>query len=133
LEESERLEAVAMEWTWLNSLSLLVWLILVAGFICRRHRAAHIPLMGSAMLTDLGMVLYLEIRRGVVESLPSREMTPLLAIHICVSVVVLVLYGVQVATGIRNTRGRRSAWHRRWGPLILWCRLGNLVTSLVAV
>lgn len=86
-------------------------------------------LMISAISIDVGIVLYLEIARGVVESIPKRPMTPLLVVHILLSVLVLVMYGVQVYGGINNARGRRSVAHRKMMPWLLVTRFGNLVTS----
>jgi len=57
--------------------------------------------------------------------------TPLLVIHILISVTVLVLYGVQVVTGYRNARGRRNAWHPLIARLFLPLRFANLVTSFL--
>ena len=99
--------------------------------ILRRRRNVHIPLMLSAIGIDLAMVLYLEITRHVVESVPKRPMTPLLGIHISISVMVLVFYGVQVYTGIQNSRGRRSRVHPRVAWVLVITRLGNLVTSFM--
>jgi len=115
----------------LKLLSALVCLILVIGVLNRRRKRIHIPLMLAAMAIDVGMVLYLEIRRGVVESIPRRPLTPLLLIHITISVLVLILYGVQVVTGFRNAKGRRSAWHPRTAALLLPLRFTNLITSFM--
>ena len=52
-------------------------------------------------------------------------------IHILISVTVLVLYGVQVVTGYRNARGRRSAWHPRIARLFLPLRFANLIASFL--
>jgi len=115
----------------LKLLSVLVCVLLVVGVLNRRHRRVHIPMMFSAFLIDLGMVLYLEIRRGVVESIPGRPMTPLLIIHISISTLVLVLYGAQIYTGIQNAKGRRSAWHPKVAVAFLALRFGNLFTSFM--
>jgi len=113
----------------LKLLSVFVCLLLLVGVAYRRRRRIHIPLMLSAFAIDLSMVFYLEIRRGVVESIPSRPMTTLLFVHILISVLVLVLYGVQITTGIRNLRGPRRPWHRKAGMTFLLLRFGNLITS----
>ena len=115
----------------LKLLSALVCLILVMGVLNRRRKRVHIPLMLAAMGIDVAMVLYLEIRRGVVESIPNRPMTPLLAIHVTISVLVLILYGVQVVTGYRNAKGRRSPWHPRIATLLLPLRFANFATSFM--
>lgn len=115
----------------LKLLSVLVCVILVIGVLNRRRKRIHIPLMLTAMAIDVGMVLYLEIRRGVVESIPRRPMTLLLAVHVTISLLVLILYGVQVVTGYRNARGRRSGWHPRIAALFLPLRFANLITSFM--
>jgi len=55
----------------LKLLSVAVCVILVIGVLNRRRKRIHIPLMLTAMGIDVGMVLYLEIHRGVVESIPQ--------------------------------------------------------------
>ena len=115
----------------LKLLSVLVCVILVIGVLNRRRKRIHIPLMLTAMVIDVWMVVYLEVRRGVVESIPQRPMTPLLVIHILISVCVLVLYGVQVFTGYRNAKGRRSVWHAPAAKLFLPLRFANLITSFM--
>ena len=115
----------------LKLLSVLVCVILVIGVLNRRRKRIHIPMMLTAMAIDVGMVLYLEIRRGVVESIPKRPMTLLLFVHLTVSVLVLILYAAQVVTGYRNAKGRRSAWHPRIAALFLPLRFANLITSFM--
>lgn len=112
-------------------LSAAVCTMLTVGVIYRRRRTIHIPLMMSAFLIDLGVVIYLEVRRGVVESIPKRDMTPLLAFHIAISVIVLILYFTQAYSGIRRWKGRRSDWHY-WAAYGLYpLRLINFVTSIL--
>ena len=113
--------------------NFLVVVIVVVGVLNRRTRRIHIPLMLGALCIDLAMVLYLEITRHVVETLPGREMTPLLVIHVLISVVVLVLYGVQVTTGIKNARGKRTTVHRKGMIWFVLFRVGNAITSVLIV
>ncbi len=115
----------------LKLLSVFVCVLLVVGVLKRRKPRVHIPLMVSAFLIDLAMVVYLEVRRGVVESIPGREMTFLLIFHIFLSTVVLILYGVQIFTGLKNARGNRRPWHRKAAVAFLITRFGNLVTSFL--
>ena len=113
----------------LKLLSAFVCVLIVIGLLNRRRKRVHIPLMLSAFIIDLSIVLYLEIRRGVIESIPDRPMTPLLIVHIIISVAVLVLYGIQVYTGIQNAKGRRSAWHPKVARVFVVLRFANLLTS----
>ena len=118
---------------WLNYLSIAVCVLLLGGYLNRRRKSLHITLMVTAMATDVAMVLYLEITRAVIESLPGRGVTPLLGTHIAMSVAVLVLYGVQVATGIKKARGKPSTRHGKVALWLLVLRLGNLVTSFFVI
>lgn len=114
-------------------LNLFVCLLVVVGVMNRKRKRRHIALMATALTIDLGMVVYLEFARGVVESIPSRPMTALLAVHIGISSLVLVLYGCQVITGIKKARGGQSRLH---GQLMIWfliLRFGNLVTSYFVI
>jgi hypothetical protein len=111
----------------LKWLSILACLLILVGVACRRRRI-HVPLMLAALTIDLSIVAVIEFGRGAVESAKNR-MGPLMAVHIAISVLVLVLYAVQIWTGIQNLRGRRSRWHRYSGVSFVVLRLGNLVTS----
>ena len=111
--------------------SAFVCVLLVIGVLSRGRARLHIPMMIGALAIDLGMVLYLEIRRGVVESIPQRELTTLLILHLALSAVVLALYAVQVVTGIRKARGRDSAWHFKAAVVFLIARFGNLITAFL--
>lgn len=112
-------------------ISILVCIILATGVLVRRRRRVHVPLMLTAFAIDLGIVLYLEITRHVVETLPDRPMTALLVVHILLSVTVLVLYVIQVVTGIKKLRGRTVPNHLKVAVVFMICRLGNLATSMM--
>ena len=114
-------------------LSIFVCVMLATGVLFRRRRRVHIPLMLTAFAIDLGIVLYLEIARHVIESLVDRPMTTLLVVHILLSVLVLVLYVVQVVTGIKKFRGQPVAIHLKVAVVFMICRLGNLATSMMVV
>jgi hypothetical protein len=114
----------------LKLLSIAAFLVLLTGYTLRRRKAVHIPLMLTALAIDLGIVVYIEVQRGAIAAAKAR-MGPLMAVHIAISVAVLVLYGVQVASGIRKARGGGGRRHGASGTALLWLRFGNLVTSFV--
>lgn len=116
----------------IHYVSLLVCILLIVGVRYRTRRRVHIPLMLSAILIDVGMVLYIELSRGAIKSAQAK-MGPLMMVHIAISVSVLVLYAIQVYSGIRKFRGGTSALHRRvmWPTLVL--RIGNFVTSIMVM
>ena len=116
--------------TLLKGVSVLVCVLLAVGVVHRRRRRVHIPLMLSAFGIDLGMVLWIELSRHVIEELPSR-MTPFLGVHVTFSVATLVLYVVLIVTGVRNALGRTSWVHPRAAVAFGVARAGNLCTSLL--
>jgi uncharacterized membrane protein YozB (DUF420 family) len=118
----------------LKILSALVCILVVVGLFKRTKRRTHITMMASALTIDLGIVLYLEITRHVVESVPSRDPSGLLLFHIALSVVVLVLYGVQVYTGItRKLKNLPCPLHKKAAVLFVITRFGNLITSIIVM
>ena len=117
----------------INSISSGVFVLLIIGVLNRRRVRVHVPIMVSAITIDVGLVLYLELARGVIESIPGREKSPLLMFHIFLSVTVLVLYGIQIVTGIKKARGKPNATH---GKVMIWLlviRFGNLITSFLVM
>ena len=117
----------------INSISSGVFVLLIIGVLNRRRVRVHVPIMVSAITIDVGLVLYLELARGVIESIPGREKSPLLMFHILLSVTVLVLYGIQIVTGIKKARGKPNATH---GKVMIWLlviRFGNLITSFLVM
>jgi len=117
----------------IHVLSLLVCLLLVFGVTQRRRRQVHIPVMLSAIIIDLGIVAYIELTAGAVES-AERKMGALMIIHIAISVGVLVLYGIHLVTGIRMAMGAKlSRLHGRIMLPTVGLRLLNFVTSIMVM
>lgn len=114
----------------LKLLSILAFLLLLAGYGARRKKAAHIALMLTAFVIDMGIVVYIEVTRDALASAKAK-MGPLMIVHIALSVAVLVFYAGQIVSGVRKARGRASRWHATGGPLLLLTRFGNLVTSFM--
>jgi len=116
--------------TYLKVLSILACLLIAVGLTQRRRRRIHIPLMLSAFVIDLGIVVYIEWDRGAIASAKAR-MGPLMIVHICLSVLVLILYAVQIVTGVRKARGRPARRHGTTGLCFCVARFGNLITSFL--
>ena len=116
----------------IHYLSLIVCILLVVGVMNRRRKRIHIPIMLSAIVIDLGMVLYIELTRGAVKQ-AAAKMGPLMIVHIIISCGVLVLYGMQVWTGIRKARGATSGVHRRVMIPLISLRILNFLTSIMVM
>jgi len=119
-----------IEITGLKWLSILACTLILVGYSQRRRKRVHIPVMLTALVIDLTIVVCIEVTRDVIASAQAK-MGTLMKIHIAISVTVLVLYGVQVWTGIQKARGRYKPWHGRTGVTFILFRLGNLVTSFM--
>ncbi|MFN8615342.1 MAG: hypothetical protein U0003_05480 [Vampirovibrionales bacterium] len=111
-------------------LSTLVLVLIALGLKHRRVPGKHIPLMLSALLIDVGMVLWLEWHRQAVEQV-VEGVSGLLLFHVCVSTLVVVLYIGLLITGIRQAKGiaLSTQWHRWMAIAFVVGRLINYVTS----
>lgn len=114
----------------LKWLSIGVYVILVIGYLNRRKRRVHIPLMLTAFVIDMAMLLYIELTRNAIQAAQDR-MSTIMLVHVLLSVATLVLYVGQIITGIRKLKGKPSTWHRIGGHSFMLARLGNLVTSFM--
>jgi len=121
--------------------STLVVIALVAGVALRRHRRIHPRIMIGAFLTDLGLLVWIELHHhalrqaaeatGLIEAdVANRGM---LLFHIWVSTLMLVLYAVLIVLGIRLLRGNESVrrYHRGCAVAFLMLRFTNYVTSFL--
>src|SRR5262249_11145139 len=96
----------------------------------------HMPCMVSAFALDLGLVLYIELTRHAIAAVGKAVQRPLphglLLFHVAVSLLVLVLYGLQLWLGSSLFKGRedRRTLHRNLGIRFVVFRLTNYVTSM---
>jgi len=113
-----------------HAISTLVLLLLAAGFLSRRRRRIHIPIMLAAFGLDLSLVLAIEITRGAIRKATTAP-PPLLLFHVLVSVLALVFYGAMYVLGRRVQSGAEQLrpWHRRTALVFGACRATNYVTS----
>lgn len=111
-------------------LSTLVLLLIGIGLKYRKVNRIHIPVMITAFVIDLGMVLYLELNRAAVEQVVSG-VEGLLLFHVIVSSLVVVLYLALFATGFRLFKRVTVSpkLHRTLAMAFVLGRLINYVTS----
>lgn len=93
------------------------WLLLVVGWTQHRDRRRHLALVLPGMALDLGLVLYLEFTRSVIEKTMTTRYDALETIHIATSAAAVALYVPTIVLGVRLMAGNTSAgvrlWHRR--------------------
>jgi hypothetical protein len=113
----------------LSILSTLVLLLIFCGILNARRPKVHIPIMTTAFLIDLGLVLYIELNREAVNQALSAQ--GLLLFHIIVSALVLLLYIILIVVGIKLVKKvpGQLLWHRRLAYVFIVGRLINYVTS----
>lgn len=110
--------------------SIIVCLVVLAGYSFRRTRGWHMRLMTSAFVLDMALLLYVELTRNAIKTSVAPP-HPFVTLHVLISVLVLALYARQLYTGLRFYRGRaRIGGHGGSGRWFLGLRTANLVTSL---
>ena len=114
---------------------LVVYLI---GIYNWRRPWLHRRLMISGIVADLGLTLYLEVFRGVIGQSISGEHQinkSLLAVHVTISVLLLLSYGFVWWSARRYRKAPKSERsllfrrHRRLGFTALTLYLGSYVTA----
>ncbi len=119
-----------MDQYYLKAFSIFVCVLLIIGYFKRRQKKIHIPVMISAFVIDMIIVLIIEFSRGAIKTAQAK-MGPLMIVHITISVIVVLLYFGQIVSGIKKAKGKTCNWHGRMGLTLLIFRLGNLVTSFM--
>jgi hypothetical protein len=97
------------------SYSLLLW-----GFLQRRNRNMHVPLMNAGIAIDIFLVLLLELQRDAIGTAMGFGLNPFQQGHIAASTVALVLYFPLLWLGWRLHLGKTQSmktkeWHKRMG------------------
>ncbi len=90
------------------------YLTLLAGYSVRRSaRTAHVALSCAAILTDIALVLTLQIQRNAVQTALAFKLSPLQQLHILFSTLALVLYFPTLYLGFRLYLGRAAGARSR--------------------
>lgn len=84
------------------------WLLLMLGFFRRRNRHQHVPLVLSAILGDICLVLYLDFTRRAVATALNFELSTLQQLHIGLSSAALLLYFPILFSGVQLLKGREK-------------------------
>ncbi len=115
----------------LLGLSTFVIVLIAIGIAQRKNTKVHYPIMVTAFLLDLGMVLYIEITREAIKTVGS-SVSGFVWFHATISTIVLVLYIVQFCIGRSIMKGNvvKKSTHRNIGILFVVLRLTNYFTSM---
>lgn len=118
----------------LKVVSTIVVILLVMGFINRRQRWVHIPVMASAFVIDIALVLYIEANRGVVGGVARGEYyDALMMVHLPASIAAVLLYIPLITFGIllARNKNRYRPFHKWTAYSFLFFRGVNYITSLM--
>lgn len=117
----------------LYGISFLVLIIIGLGLRYRKERKKHIPLMLSAFVIDVSLVLIIEINRHAVERAVGLTLPAFTWCHIAISTSVVVLYLILITTGIKLAKGNESVrpFHKKLALVFIVLRLANFITSLL--
>lgn len=119
----------------LYGISTFVLVLIALGWKFRQQARLHIAIMSVAFLIDLALLLYIETSRHAIAHVGNSVMTAqsdsLLYFHVTVSTLTLVLYIVQIGSGIKLFKGwvPSSKFHQRAAMMFVTCRLLNYATS----
>lgn len=106
-------------------------LMLAVGLAMRRNRKVHPPLMGLCFVLDLGLVLYLELTRGAVNTAVTTD-SRILTFHVAVAVATIVLYLVLVPSGYKLLKGGGNrGLHRKAALAFVVCRVLTYLTAFL--
>src|SRR3972149_7428591 len=98
--------------------SIFIVLLLFYGFSQRQRPNVHIPVMATAFILDMLLVLYIELNRHAVEQAIGPTV-PIMKVHLFFSFGVVILYLVQIVGGVlRKTKGG-ARWHKQAGYAFL--------------
>lgn len=123
--------------TWLmQTQSLCIVLLMVAGIVAKKRRTLHVKLMSLAMLWDILLILQVELSRSAILK-ASKAITNswILNVHVAFAVSTVILYGFMVYTGRKMLNGQVEVrkQHRLLGYTTFMMRVLTFVTSFWAV
>ncbi|MCE9636263.1 MAG: hypothetical protein K8T90_11225 [Planctomycetes bacterium] len=124
-----------------DAVATVGWVLLVIGWWFRRNRRLHLGFVLPGMVVDLGLVIFLELTRSVIErtagmdhsmtnaALPNlRTYGTVESIHIATSTLAVVLYIPTIWLGSKLAWGTAGpgvrAWHKR-------CAIGALALRTI--
>ncbi|RMG41622.1 MAG: hypothetical protein D6719_08225 [Candidatus Dadabacteria bacterium] len=100
------------------------WLIMVLGYYQRKHRRSHIMLMLTAIFSDLGLVIFLQITRKASQTALEFSLPLLQQLHILFSLLAVISYIPVLLLGAALIRGKTGLlpYHRVVGMATLILR-----------
>ncbi len=114
--------------------SSFVVCLLTVGIVFHRKLEVHIPIMLSAFVIDVALVLIIELQRHAVEKVlgevVAQSPSAFVIFHACVSLLVILFYIALGITGAKTIIDRKNLpTHKVLAVVFIILRLTNYVTS----
>jgi len=114
--------------------SSFVVVLISVGIMFRRKMEVHIPLMASAFVIDVALVLIIELQRHAVEKVigevTAASPSAFVIFHASISLLVILFYIALGITGSKTLKDRsKLAVHKKLAYIFIGLRLINYVTS----
>lgn len=123
--------------TWLmQSQSLCIVALMLAGVYFRRRRSIHVKIMSIAMIWDVLLILQIELSRSaILKASKAVDNAMMLNIHVSIAVSTVILYGFMIHSGRRLLAGKTQIRnrHKLLGWTTLSMRVLTFITSFWAV
>ena len=123
--------------TWLmQSQSLCIVALMLAGIYFRRRRSTHVKIMSVAMIWDVLLILQIELSRSaILKASKAVDNALILNIHVSIAVSTVILYGFMVHSGRKLLAGNNQIRfrHKMLGWMTLAMRILTFITSFWAV
>jgi len=116
--------------------STLIVGLFIFGLSQRKNRKVHIPVMATAIIWDILLVLQIELTRSAIgKAIKVTKNPELLNFHVSVAVLTVFLYIFMGRTGylLKKHQMKPKNLHRAMGFLTIFCRLTTYVTSFFIV
>lgn len=125
-----------MEAWLMQSQSLCIVLLMLAGILVHKKRKLHVRIMALTILWDVLLILQIELSRSaILKASKAIENPMMLNIHVSIAVSTVILYGFMVYTGRKVLSGQMKIRprHKILGYTTLLMRILTFVTSFWAV
>lgn len=123
--------------TWLmQSQSLCIVVLMLAGIYFRRRRSTHVKIMSVAMIWDVLLILQIELSRSaILKASKAIENALMLNIHVSIAVTTVILYAFMIHSGRKLLAGQPHVRtrHKLLGWTTLAMRILTFITSFWAV
>ncbi len=113
--------------------SIAITVLMVGGVWLRGKPKLHIPMMWVVILSDVALLLWVELQAHAIKRVAGAEIPWWLWVHVAIATTLIVGYVVAIVLGLKLRKNpgnqRVRAWHKRNGLSVVLLRFGLLGTT----